>query len=339
MAAVVPSRQAQRPPASDGRRRAGWSRRGRRFSSPSTAATSSHYRGFAGVDTRDGVGPGCCASAVARGRFERRRCSARWAAQHEPSTPPTMRAASAAAITAPRSVALAALLEPRRPGGVCEFWSTARRTSSRRPTRTRGRSPGYSGAAKAALVEIQADEYGNGRRRRMHAELFADDDGGARARPHLRRVPRPAPRRHLATTNLDLPVRPPPPLARRALGHLALFEMTSVGPMGRYAHGAAPARASERGAPLLRRARRGGQSTSTSRSNGWSAVCSPMSPSSGRTWCSAPAALGEVERRLTERVLRCWRSGRSSLLPGSPRPAAEPPERRRGCGPGRRPVP
>jgi hypothetical protein len=34
------------------------------------------------------------------------------------------------------------------------------------------------------------------------------------------------------------------------------------------------------------------------------------------------AALGEVERRLTERVLRCWRSGRSSLLPGSPAPAA-----------------
>ena len=34
--------------------------------------------------------------------------------------------------------------------------------------------PRLSGAPKAALVEIQADEYGGGRPERMHARLFAD---------------------------------------------------------------------------------------------------------------------------------------------------------------------
>jgi hypothetical protein len=34
--------------------------------------------------------------------------------------------------------------------------------------------PRLSGKAKAALVEIQADEYGGGRPERMHAQLFAD---------------------------------------------------------------------------------------------------------------------------------------------------------------------
>ncbi len=34
--------------------------------------------------------------------------------------------------------------------------------------------PRLSGPPKAALVEIQADEYGGGRPDRMHAELFAD---------------------------------------------------------------------------------------------------------------------------------------------------------------------
>ena len=51
---------------------------------------------------------------------------------------------------------------------------TARPTSSRRPTRTPGRSRASRGAPKAALVEIQADEYGGGRPERMHARLFAD---------------------------------------------------------------------------------------------------------------------------------------------------------------------
>ncbi|MEJ7583928.1 MAG: iron-containing redox enzyme family protein [Acidimicrobiales bacterium] len=95
--------------------------------------------------------------------------------------------------------------------------------------------PRLGGTAKAAMVEIQADEYGNGVRDEMHAELFAatlrgldlDDSYGA----YLDRLPAVT----LATTNLVSLFG----LHRRwrgaLVGHLALFEMTSVGPMSRYA--------------------------------------------------------------------------------------------------------
>jgi len=95
--------------------------------------------------------------------------------------------------------------------------------------------PRLSGGAKAAMVEIQADEYGNGVRSDMHAQLFADtmrcldldDSYGA----YLDRLPAVT----LATTNLVTMFG----LHRRwrgaLVGHLALFEMTSVTPMGRYA--------------------------------------------------------------------------------------------------------
>lgn len=94
--------------------------------------------------------------------------------------------------------------------------------------------PRLRGRAKSAFVTIQFDEYGNGRAGEMHSELFAetmralalDDRYGA----HLGRLPAAT----LATGNLVTMFG----LHRRwrgaAVGHLALFEMTSVGPMGRY---------------------------------------------------------------------------------------------------------
>ncbi len=94
--------------------------------------------------------------------------------------------------------------------------------------------PRLRGRAKAAYVTIQYDEYGSGRAADMHAELFAttmraldlDDGPGA----YLDRLPAAT----LATGNLVTMFG----LHRRwraaAVGHLALFEMTSVGPMQRY---------------------------------------------------------------------------------------------------------
>jgi Iron-containing redox enzyme len=94
--------------------------------------------------------------------------------------------------------------------------------------------PRLYGAAKAALVEIQADEYGEGRERDMHQTLFGitlhelglDASYGA----YLDALPGTT----LATTNLVSFFG----LHRRwrgaLVGHLAIFEMTSVEPMGRY---------------------------------------------------------------------------------------------------------
>jgi hypothetical protein len=95
--------------------------------------------------------------------------------------------------------------------------------------------PRLHGRAKAALVDIQTGEYGDGTPTEVHAELFADTmraldlDAGYGA--YLDRIPAPT----LTTVNLMSMFG----LHRRwrgaLVGHLALFEMCSVVPMGRYA--------------------------------------------------------------------------------------------------------
>lgn len=95
--------------------------------------------------------------------------------------------------------------------------------------------PRLSGRPKAALVEIQRGEYGDGRVEAMHAELFADTmralDLDAAYGTYLDRIPAVT----LTTVNLMSMFG----LHRRwrgaLVGHLALFEMTSQIPMGRYA--------------------------------------------------------------------------------------------------------
>lgn len=97
--------------------------------------------------------------------------------------------------------------------------------------------PRLSGRAKAALVEIQADEYGAGSPERIHARLFADtmDALGLDSRygAYLNVIPGVT----LATVNLMSLFG----LNRRwrgaAVGHLAVFEMTSSIPNGKYASG------------------------------------------------------------------------------------------------------
>ncbi|MFJ6654292.1 iron-containing redox enzyme family protein [Microbacterium sp. NPDC091313] len=97
--------------------------------------------------------------------------------------------------------------------------------------------PRLSGRPKAALVEIQSDEYGGGRPERVHAELFAravraaglDDTYGA----YVDAVP--------AVTLASLNAMSMFGLNRRLLGaivgHLAAFEMTSSIPNRFYAEG------------------------------------------------------------------------------------------------------
>lgn len=96
--------------------------------------------------------------------------------------------------------------------------------------------PRLGGRAKQLLVEIQAGEYGaDGIDRRTHAELFAAamDALGLDPRPNANLGDLPA--TALAVSNVISLFG----LNRRwrgaLVGHLALFEMTSVVPMGRYA--------------------------------------------------------------------------------------------------------
>jgi hypothetical protein len=97
--------------------------------------------------------------------------------------------------------------------------------------------PRLSGAAKAALIEIQIDEYGAGRLDRMHAQLFRVTmeclDLDSRHGAYLDHVPAVT----LANTNLISLFG----LHRRwrgaLLGHLASFEMSSSLPNRRYGNG------------------------------------------------------------------------------------------------------
>jgi hypothetical protein len=97
--------------------------------------------------------------------------------------------------------------------------------------------PRLSGGPKAAMVEIQADEYGGGDPRRIHAQLFADamDALGLDSRygAYIDRIPAVT----LATVNLMSMFGLHRRLLGSIVGHLALFEMTSSIPNGRYAKG------------------------------------------------------------------------------------------------------
>jgi hypothetical protein len=94
--------------------------------------------------------------------------------------------------------------------------------------------PRLTGRAKAAIVTIQSDEYGHGIAAEMHPALFADAMDALNLDPtygaYLDRLPAVT----LATTNLISMFGLRRRLRGALVGHLASFEMNSVGPMGRY---------------------------------------------------------------------------------------------------------
>jgi hypothetical protein len=94
--------------------------------------------------------------------------------------------------------------------------------------------PRLSGPPKAALVEVQADEYGGGRAHRVHAQLFADtmDALGLDSTygAYLDHIPAVT----LATVNLMSFLGLHRRLRGAIAGHLAFFEMTSSVPNRRY---------------------------------------------------------------------------------------------------------
>jgi Iron-containing redox enzyme len=98
--------------------------------------------------------------------------------------------------------------------------------------------PRLTGAVKAALVEIQADEYGGGMPERMHSELFRTTMRWAGLEDEYGLYVPAAPAVTLAVSNLMSVFA----LNRRwlgaLLGHLAALEMTSTSPNKRYSAGA-----------------------------------------------------------------------------------------------------
>src|SRR5436305_757875 len=174
--------------------------------------------------------------------------------------------------------------------------------------------PRLWGPPKAALIEIQTDEYGRGRSEWIHAELFAkamraldlDADYGA----YLHLIPGVT----LATVNLMSLFG----LHRRWRGaivrHLALFEMTSSIPNRRYGEG-------------LRRLGLGADATlffdehvtADAVHEAIAAVdlaggLASQEPALGPDILWGARALGHLDARWGSHVLRCWDEDRTSLL-------------------------
>jgi hypothetical protein len=198
-----------------------------------------HYRGFDGVDERWEWDLGALAlRADLEAVFEAglRRALAGW-------TPPdadaaTMDLALRQILEEDDGPSLARRLE--RSGTIAQFREFLVHRSAYQLKEADPHSwaiPRLSGSPKAALIEIQADEYGGGDPARVHAQLFAEAldalDLDARYGAYLDVLPGVT----LATVNLMSLFG----LHRRhrgaIVGHLALFEMTSSLPNARYARG------------------------------------------------------------------------------------------------------
>ncbi|GIF98917.1 iron-containing redox enzyme family protein [Catellatospora citrea] len=97
--------------------------------------------------------------------------------------------------------------------------------------------PRLTGRAKAALIEIQIDEYGSGRLARMHAELFRTTMGclglNTEYGAYLDRLPAVT----LAVTNMLSMFALHRRLRAALTGQLAAFEMSSSLPNSRYGNG------------------------------------------------------------------------------------------------------
>ncbi|HVL65337.1 MAG TPA: iron-containing redox enzyme family protein [Actinomycetota bacterium] len=97
--------------------------------------------------------------------------------------------------------------------------------------------PRLEGLAKAAMVEIQMDEYGGGDATRMHASLFARTLAASGLDPTYGAYVDVIPGVTLATVNLMTMFGLHRRLRGATVGHLAMFEMTSTSPNRKYAQG------------------------------------------------------------------------------------------------------
>ena len=97
--------------------------------------------------------------------------------------------------------------------------------------------PRLAGRAKAALVEIQADEYGDGRPDRMHSALFARTMRGLGLKDSYGGYVDAVPAISLASVNMMSLFGLHRRLRGAIAGHLAMYEMTSSRPNQLYGNG------------------------------------------------------------------------------------------------------
>jgi hypothetical protein len=173
--------------------------------------------------------------------------------------------------------------------------------------------PRLFGPPKAALIEIQSDEYGGGRAEWVHAELFARAMGAVGLDPTYGAYVDVIPAITLATVNLMSLFGLHRRLRGALVGQLALFEMTSSIPNRRYAEG-------------LRRLGFGRDATlffdehveaDAVHENIGAVDLAGGLVQQDQSLCASvlwgAKAFAHLDARWAEHVLGCWASGRSSL--------------------------
>lgn len=174
--------------------------------------------------------------------------------------------------------------------------------------------PRVRGRAKAAMVTIQKDEYGDGVPGAMHAELFATTMRAFGLDPALGAYLDVVPGTTLATDNLVTMFGLHRGWRAACVGHLALFEMTSVGPMGRYAKTLARMgadRATRRFYDVHVTADE--EHRHVALDDMVAGLVEQEPALAGQVWFGA-RALAEIEGRFARRLLERWNLGASSLL-------------------------
>jgi len=174
--------------------------------------------------------------------------------------------------------------------------------------------PRLHGAPKAALVEIQADEYGGGRAERAHAALFAEamDALGLDARygAYLDRIPGVT----LATVNLMSLFGLHRRLRGAIVGHLALFEMTSSIPNGRYARGLRRLGLGDRATAFFDEHVEADAVHENVAAVDLAGGLVRQDPALAPDVLWGAGALAALDRRWGDHVLDAWEEGRTSLL-------------------------
>lgn len=177
--------------------------------------------------------------------------------------------------------------------------------------------PRLGGAGRSALVQIQTDEYGDGRVGQSHAELFADAMVELGLCPDAGHGIDRLPGTTLATDNLVSMFGLHRRMRGALVGHLALFEMCSVEPMARYED------AARRIGHLPALERFYSVHVDADAHHASLAVDHMVTgvvasePHLATDVIFGAAALARVEARFARLVLAAWSAGRSSLRPAS----------------------
>ncbi len=173
--------------------------------------------------------------------------------------------------------------------------------------------PRLHGRAKAAMVRIQSDEYGGGVAALMHASLFADAMKALDLDPTYGAYLDHLPAITLATTNLVSMLGLHRRLRGALVGHLASFEMNSVGPMARYSAWLGSLGVPERGRHFY------DVHVEADEEHQYIAVDDLVGglletePDQGGEVLFGAKAVGLVERLFAQQVVSAWREGRTSL--------------------------